>query len=206
MHFENRLFWMWLSKEYPRYFNWPSRVVEFGSLNINGSIRNVFKCTAYIGVDWRPGPDVDMVSLAHEVHFAPESVDTVVSASMLEHDPYWKKSLAKMAEVLKKDGLFAISWGAALNPPHHPEAAPDSGFHALKVGLVLPCLEELGLYVHTFKYDRTICKESGDKEFMEARLKNPLYGMGSVALVAFKDKSLAKGERYVEPLIEEDKA
>lgn len=205
MHFENRLFWMSCAREYPHYFKDPSRVIEFGSLNINGSVRNVFKCSDYTGVDWMDGADVDLVSLAHEVSFESMSFDTVVSASMLEHDPYWKKSLIKMIELLKKDGLLAISWGTALNAPHHFKTAPDGEFHALKAGSVLQLLESYGLYIHLFKYERTLCIESGDKEFIELRIKDKLYGMGCAVLIAFKDRNQAKGNQIIKSLIDEDK-
>jgi len=85
MHLSNRVFWETCSKKYPAFFNDPAKVIEFGSYNINGSIRDVFSCSEYTGLDWRPGPAVDIVLLAHE--FKSEKVETVVSASMLEHDP-----------------------------------------------------------------------------------------------------------------------
>lgn len=206
MHFENRLFWRRCSERYPRYFDAPSRAIEFGSYNINGSIRDFCRCSDYTGVDWIPGPCVDLVSLAHEVPFKPETFDTVLSASMLEHDPYWEKSLAKMVEVMKRDGILAISWGAARNPAHHLETAPDGKFHALRAGLVLELLWALGLYIHEFQYDRSICLASGDDEFINVHAKpNPQYGMGEVALVAFKDKKYTSGEQTIERLIDEDK-
>lgn len=208
MHYENRLFWDRTSRRYPRYFNDPSKVIEFGSLNINGSIRAVCNCSDYTGVDWIAGPDVNLVSLAHEIPFGPEIFDTVLSASMLEHDPYWEKSLTKMVEVMKKDGLFAISWGAARNPLHHLELAPDGKFHALRAGLVLNHLKGLGLYIHEFQYERTICLAHNDEEFIQAHKirENKMYGMGEVVLVAFKDEKYAIGEKVIEPLIDEDKA
>lgn len=206
MHYENRLFWQWLRATYPQYFAWEIKAIEFGSMNINGSVRNIFVTQDYVGVDWIEGKDVDLVSLAHEVPFPPETFDTVVSASMLEHDPYWEKSLAKMAEVMKKTGLFAVSWGSALNTPHCLEVAPDGGFHPLRAGLVLRHLESLGLYVHTFKYERTVLLECGNREIAEARTKNELYGKGTAVLVAFKDAALAVGDRHIDPLIKEDEA
>lgn len=207
MHFENRLFWQRCSERYPRYFNDPSKVIEFGSYNINGTIRDWCKCSDYTGVDWIAGPCVDLISMAHEVSFAPETFDTVLSASMLEHDPFWRNSLAKMVEVMKKDGILAISWGAALNPPHHFETAPDGKFHALKAWLALEFLWDRGLYVHEFQYERSICLASGDEEFINIHAKgNPMYGMGEVVLVAFKDKQNAVGEQIIERLIDEDLA
>ena len=208
MHFENRLFWQRTSERYPRYFKNPSKVAEFGSFDINGSIRVCFDCSDYTGIDWIAGPCVDLVSLAHEVPFDPNAFDTVVSASMLEHDPYWERSLTKMAEVLKKDGLLAISWGAARNLLHNLEIAPDGKFHALKAGLVIQFLENLGLYVHEFQYERTICLEHNDEEFIKLHgvLENKTYGMGEVDLIAFKDRACATGERVVEEVIDEDRA
>jgi len=205
MHYENRLFWKRCSQKYPRYFNDPSKAAEFGSLNINGSVREWSRCSDYTSIDWREGPCVDFVSLAHEVPFIPETFDTVVSASMLEHDPYWKQSVAKMVEVLKPDGLLAISWGAALNTPHEFATAPDGEFHALKAGHVLSVLNDLGLYIHEFQYERSITEGvMDDPLFTVHRLKDPMYGMGTVVLVAFKDKKYATGERLFDPIQEWD--
>jgi len=84
-----------------KYFTDPSKVIEMGSGYINGTIKAHFRCANYIGVDWRNAYCCDLLSLAHEVSFEPETFDTVVSASMLEHDPHWEKSLFKMVEILK---------------------------------------------------------------------------------------------------------
>lgn len=200
MHYTNRLFWRHCSQLYSAYFRDPSKVVEFGSLNINGSIREHFSCSDYTGIDWRPGPDVDFVCLAHEVPFAQESVDTVVSASMLEHDPYWEKSLSKMAEVLKPDGFMAVTWGAALNGPHCVASAPDGRFHPLKAGLVLRYLEKIGIYVHEFRYEEALLIENNEAHRVGA------VPSGAVALIGFKNRSLAVGERIIDPLIPEDEA
>ena len=41
-------------------------VLECGSYNVNGSVRDLFAVREYIGLDWRPGPGVDVVNLVHE--------------------------------------------------------------------------------------------------------------------------------------------
>jgi len=169
-------------------------------MNINGSIREFFKCSDYIGVDWIDGADVDLVSLAHEVPFEPMTFDTVVSASMLEHDPYWKKSLSKMTEVMKSNGLFAISWGSILNIPHCDSSAPDGKFHPLRAGLVLNHMEKIGIYVHEFYYEETFLIKNNE----EHRIRD--IPTGTAALIAFKDRSLAIGKREISPLIPEDMA
>jgi SAM-dependent methyltransferase len=148
---------------------------------------------------------VDLVSLAHEVPFPPETFDTVLSASMLEHDPYWERSIKKMVETLKPDGLLGISWGAARNTPHEFATAPDGEFHALKAGLVLSLLKNLDIYIHEFQYERSITEQvKDDPSFTVHRLEDPEYGLGTVVLVAFKDKKYATGEQLINPLQEWD--
>jgi len=198
MHYTNKLFFEYCRRLYPTYFKDPSKVVEFGSMNVNGSVRDHFSCADYIGLDWCQGPDVDLICLAHDAPFAPESVDTVVSASMLEHDPYWEKSLSKMAEVMKPSGFMAVSWGAALNCPHFVPSAPDGKFHALRAGLVLNYLEKIGIYVHEFYYEEIFLIKNNEKDRVGA------VPAGAVALIAFKDRSLAVGKREISPLIPED--
>jgi len=208
MHFEDRLFWQRCSDKYSRYFSNPSKAIEFGSLNITGSIRDWCRCSDYTGVDWIAGSCVDLVCFAHEVPFERETFDTVLSASMLEHDPFWYASLTKMVDVMKKDGMLAISWGATRNPVHCLESSPDGKFHPLKAGLVLDALQSLGLYIHEFQYERTICLEHKDEEFIKVHRvrEDKMYGMGECVLVGFRDKAYAVGDPIMEPLIDEDKA
>ena len=81
------------------------RILECGSLDVNGSLRVFFEDKEYIGVDWRPGKGVDCVSLIHEYRDKPdEYFDLVISTEMLEHDPHWKKSIQRMLDLLKIGG------------------------------------------------------------------------------------------------------
>jgi len=206
MHPTNRLFWERCQKKYSKYFKDPSKVVEFGSGYINGTIRDYFECADYIGVDWREAKHVDLISLAHEVPFEAESFDTVASASMLEHDPHWMKSLNKMVGVMKQDGIFVISWGAGLNGVHGFNEAPDGRFHALRAGYVIDLLEILGLYIHEFQYERTLLLEKNVPEIAgRIGLARTPLGMGEAVLVAFKDEGFAIGEKIIEPLWDIDK-
>lgn len=198
MHEANRVFWRRVKRQYPQYFDDSTkRVIEFGAYNINGTVRDHIAATDYVGVDQHPGPMVDVVSLAHEVVFPDESFDVVVSASMLEHDPHWEKSLARMVSLLKPDGLLTLTWGGALNGPH---CSPDE-FFPLKSGLVLKALTELGIYVHLFQYERPEGHE--DKPLGP---NNPFWFPGEVVLIGFKDRSKAVGPQMLDALIPEDRA
>jgi len=202
MHDVNRIFWLRCKLKYPRFFKDPSKVIEFGSIDINGSVREFFEAKEYIGVDWRGGKGVDLISIAHEVDFESESFDTVVSASMLEHDPHWKKSLCKMIELMKQDGVLFLSWGSALNTTHNIDVAPDGFFHALKAGSVINYLEALGLHIHEFYYEARILREA------HIALWGGSRGSGEVVLVAFKNTNImgARSKSIIEELLDEDKA
>jgi len=193
MHRANLLYWQHCAAKYARHFSAPSKAIEFGSYDINGSIRQVFDVEDYTGLDWRAGPCVDVVSLAHEYDPRGQKYDTIVSASMLEHDPHWEESISNMVKMMKVDGILILTWGAGLNVEHCLEEAPDGKFHCLKAGKVLNLLERLGLYVHELRYERLFV----DSNNLRVRWGAAGDGMGEVGLVAFNKEScptqLARG-------------
>lgn len=192
MHSTNVTFWRVCKEKYPEYFV-NSRVIEFGSYDVNGSVKGFFETPSeYMGVDWRPGPGVDLVSFAHEVDNL-LLYDVVISASMLEHDPHWEKSILRMIEVLDDDGILMLSWGAALNAEHECDTACDGKFHALPAGKVLRLLERHGIYVHEFLYESQLGKS-----------ELPSGGDGEVCLVAFKRPVTTFGPQEIAPLLPED--
>ena len=152
MHESNHAWWAYCAKKYPEYFTGSISVLELGSYNINGTVRDHFKVKDYVGVDWRSGPGVDIVSYAHTLNLG-RKFHTVISASMLEHDPHWASSLKAMVDHLHPEGAIFLSWGSALCPVHCDEVAPDGGFHALKVGDVIACLQNIGIQVQEFFYE-----------------------------------------------------
>src|SRR3989338_7333868 len=91
----------------------PARILEVGSRNVNGSIREVLsECAGeYIGVDLFDGPGVGVVCnvAALSGTFANQSFDLVVSTEMLEHCLDWQDALYKMASVLCQNGLLLIT-------------------------------------------------------------------------------------------------
>ena len=105
-HSTQRQFFERIKKEFPAFFV-NSKVIDFGSLDINGSLKDLFVNCDYTGVDIQEGKNVDKISKAHEYHS--EKVDAVVSAEMLEHDEHWQKSLLNMYELLRDGGLMVIS-------------------------------------------------------------------------------------------------
>lgn len=190
MHAANNRFWREVSEKYNWYFD-DCRVYEFGSFNINDADnipRSLTSDCDYFGIDWRPGPNVDIVSLAHEFdceHLA----DSIFSASMLEHDPYWEKSLENMVRLLKNHGIMIITWGAANNGIHEVATAPDQQFHSLPAGFVINKLQSLGMSIQDFHYEGNLYPDGT---------------MGEVVLVAFKGG--LRGNAEIDELLPEDAA
>jgi SAM-dependent methyltransferase len=93
------------------YVNAESSVLEIGSLNINGGLRD-FRPTAgsYIGVDLSPGNGVDViVRRISQLPFRPETFDAVVSSSCLEHDLMFWVTFLEMCRVLKHGGYLYLN-------------------------------------------------------------------------------------------------
>lgn len=92
------------------------RTLDVGSMDINGCVRQF--CADYVGVDMRPGENVDLVANAHVLPFKNESFDNVLCMEMLEHDDLPFHSVSEMRRVLKCGGLFLMT-ARGINFPKH---------------------------------------------------------------------------------------
>jgi SAM-dependent methyltransferase/predicted O-methyltransferase YrrM len=93
-----------LKEKFPEFFK-EKKVLEIGSLNINGSIRDFFENCDYIGLDLEPGKDVDIICEGQNYDANDESFDVVSSTECFEHNPYWKETFLNMIRMCKSDGL-----------------------------------------------------------------------------------------------------
>ncbi|WP_157609601.1 class I SAM-dependent methyltransferase [Variovorax sp. Root473] len=92
----------------PAYFNQRS-VLEIGSLNINGSVRETFTDCTYLGLDVGEGPGVDLVCHGENYGGEASSVDVVISCEAMEHNPQWPKTWLNMLRLVKTDGLLIMT-------------------------------------------------------------------------------------------------
>lgn len=94
------------------------RVVEFGSRDINGSIRALFDAAeSYIAVDLLDGRGVDVVADA-ALYTPPAAVDTVVSCELLEHTPKGREILANAFRILAPGGVLILTCATDPRAPH----------------------------------------------------------------------------------------
>ena len=63
-HREQRFFCEAVRNTFPQYFN-GKKVLEVGSLDINGSIRDLFQNCEYTGIDLGEGKGVDVICPGH---------------------------------------------------------------------------------------------------------------------------------------------
>jgi predicted O-methyltransferase YrrM len=98
-------------------------VLEVGSLDVNGSLREVVEPLGpkrYLGVDVRPGPGVDEICAAERLveRFGPESFDVVLATDVLEHVADWKAAIGSMKRVLRPGGVTLLTTVAPGFPYH----------------------------------------------------------------------------------------
>lgn len=131
-HPEQLKFVLGVKERFPKHFEDAAVVLEVGSRDVNGSVRQFFAGCWYTGVDCTPGEGVDRVCLAHE--FVPNDLDgkpivtsdggliaifdTVVSCEAFEHDPHLEKTLWRIRSLLKPGGLFVGTWASPDRQEH----------------------------------------------------------------------------------------
>lgn len=107
-HPEQREFFQKVKNLWPEIFQ-DARVLEIGSLNINGTVRDFFTGCDYIGVDVQAGPGVDVVCEGQLLDYPDNSFDVAVSAECFEHNPYWLETFENMVRMSDGWVLFTCA-------------------------------------------------------------------------------------------------
>jgi SAM-dependent methyltransferase len=92
----------------------PGPILEIGSYQVAGQervaeLRDFFPDKPYLGVDFRPGPGVDLVASVEQLPQADASVGTVIALNTFEHVRHFWKGFAEIHRVLRPDGVFLVS-------------------------------------------------------------------------------------------------
>ena len=135
------------------------RIVELGTRRQEGQERTrhsvwVPHAERYIGVDYLPGDDVDLVADVHRLsrHVPRESVDGVVACSTFEHIKYPWIAALEIAKILKDGGFVFIHTHQTFALHAHPHDywrfsteglrtlfAPSLGLEVLSCHYQYPC-------------------------------------------------------------------
>ena len=100
----------------PTHFK-DKKVLDVGSLDINGNNRYLFEDCFYIWVDLWEWPNVDIVIPIHKLEWE-EIYDTIISTEMLEHNQYYIESLINMNKLLKRWWLLLITCATTWRNEH----------------------------------------------------------------------------------------
>lgn len=108
-HHEQREFIQHVKTSFPKAFE-DVNVLEVGSLNINGTVRDFFSnLQAYLGLDLIEGKDVDLVCPGNEYLGDENSFDTVISTECFEHDKHWIDTFLNMHYMTKHGGMVIFT-------------------------------------------------------------------------------------------------
>jgi SAM-dependent methyltransferase len=129
MHDSQVNFCRTIREKFPLYFI-NQKVLDCGSLDINGSNRHLFINCQYLGIDIGAGRNVDVVTPIHLYKAKDNTYDTIISTECFEHDMFYKESLQNICRLLKPNGLFLFTCAGIGRPEHGtPRTTPkDSPF------------------------------------------------------------------------------
>jgi hypothetical protein len=122
-HIQQRDYLTKLKTQFPEMFD-NVDVIEIGSLDINGTVRDFFNATKYVGVDVGPGKGVDLVANGEDVDYPDNSFDTAISAECFEHNPEWVATFANMVRMSKR---FVVFTCASEGRAEHGTRRSDAG-------------------------------------------------------------------------------
>ena len=106
---------------YGKYFDNP-KVVDIGSQNVNGTVKDIFQNCDYVGLDIEAADNVDVVLKdPYKYPFEDNTFDIAVSVSCFEHNELFWISFLETMRVLKPKGLFYLN------------APTNGGFHRVPV-------------------------------------------------------------------------
>lgn len=116
-HKIQREFCLSILEKLPEYFK-NKRVLDIGSVDINGNNRYLFTDCDILGIDLMMGPNVDLVCAADKLELRDECFDVICSTEHYEHDPNWQDSLRNTIRMLKSGGLYLMTCATTGRPEH----------------------------------------------------------------------------------------
>jgi len=94
-------------------------ILEVGSQNINGTVRDLFPVHAnYLGLDIGRGKDVDLVIPGELVELPDGWADISISTECFEHAKNWREILLNMIRITKPQGLILLTFAGKGRTAH----------------------------------------------------------------------------------------
>ena len=116
-HVEQREFCEKVKEKFPDHFK-NKKVLDIGSLDINGSNKTLFEDCDFVGLDVGEGKNVDVISVGHLYDGPDNHFDTIISTEVFEHDMFYKETVTNIMRMLKPGGLFVFTCASIGRPEH----------------------------------------------------------------------------------------
>lgn len=125
------------------------RVLEFGSRDINGTVRGLFPDADYTGVDIAPGAGVDVI--ADAATWDTPGYDVVVCCEVLEHASKGGEIMAAARRALGDGGTVIVTCATDPRAPHSASDGgplqPDEFYRNVPLDMMRRWLDDAGLKV-----------------------------------------------------------
>ena len=109
-HLEQKQFFEVLSKRFAKYFNQDAKILEIGSQNINGTVRDFFRSSKnYLGIDLGIAKDVDWIIPGELIELPDNWAEVTISTECFEHCKDWAKVFNNMMRITEPGGLLIIT-------------------------------------------------------------------------------------------------
>jgi SAM-dependent methyltransferase len=109
-HPEQQRFFQQLTILFPEHFVGQANVLEIGSQDINGTVRDYFEENAnYLGLDLGMAKGVDWTIPGELVELPDQWASACISTECFEHAATWEQILLNMIRITREDGLLILS-------------------------------------------------------------------------------------------------
>lgn len=134
MHVHQAEFVLAVTSVFPQFFH-GTQVLEIGSYNVNGSIRQFFTAPKrYVGVDLIAGPDVDVVCRGEDFDDA-TLFDVAVSTECFEHTAKFLEVFENMTRLVRPGGMVLTSCATTGRGEHGtPRTTPQDSPGTVAMG------------------------------------------------------------------------
>lgn len=92
-----------------KYIKPGDKILDVGSLNVNGCHRGLLPDFDYTGIDVQAGPNVDVVVKPYDYPFPANSFDIVLSGQCIEHSQHPWRILYEIGRLVKVGGFVLIT-------------------------------------------------------------------------------------------------
>ena len=118
-HKQQQVFFEGLAIRFSERLDKVSRVLEVGSQNVNGSIRQYFSnANEYLGIDLGSAPDVDWAIPGELIELPNGWAEVVISTECFEHCNAWENVFINMMRIAAPGGLVIITCAAPGRATH----------------------------------------------------------------------------------------